>query len=52
LISFKFIESPFNGFKQYGNMFVQAVKRSLFTPDKSTGNILKSGNNLNIVVTI
>jgi len=51
-ISFEFLESLFNGFRQYGNKFVQAVKRSLFTPYKSTRNVLKYENNLNIMVTI
>ena len=47
-ISFEILESLFMGFSKYGNMFIQAVKKSLTDPYRSTRGILGRLGELNL----
>jgi len=47
-ISFEILESLFMGFSKYGNMFIQALKKSLTDPYRSTRGILGRLGELNL----
>ncbi|EQD75211.1 transposase, IS4 family protein, partial [mine drainage metagenome] len=47
-ISFEILESLFMGFRKYGNRFIQAVKKSLTDPYRSTRGILGRLRELNL----
>jgi Archaeal putative transposase ISC1217. len=51
-INIEFLESLFDTFRRYGDLFVAAVKQSMLKPYKSTRNVMKFGDKLNHGVVI
>ena len=48
-ISFEFLQSLLDGFRKYGEQFIQALKKSMTNPYRSTKGILRDASKLNSI---